>query len=151
MTSMIQIQELTLRLSQQIAANLCQADRAELEKSGVALDELAAACVEGDENYAVIYNHQPVAMYGCVDLGGGLGGPWLLCTSGAQAIPNMRRFALARRELRPMKEKFKALQNAVSKEHKQAQRFISALGFTLGKDVEHLAGFRHFFWEKTDV
>ena len=132
-----------------VLANLTDEDRAEFAASGLA-DSIGTVFNDGwlqsDLSGQVEFAGVPVAAYGCLPAGDGVGVPWMVATPGFRAHPKSA-MAVSHQVLGQMQTKCRRLMNWVHVNHTYAMRWLPRLRFTVGAEHVGPGGeFRLFTW-----
>lgn len=119
-----------------VVAQLCAADRAELDAAGIAdadamLREAVPMCAWAD---LVLWDGKPIAVFGVRPLPGGVGVPWMLSTVHLDGAGRRAVALQARREVARMREQFGALVNLVHCQNRRALAFVKWLGFDVDEE-----------------
>ena len=132
-----------------VLAHLTEEDRAEFDASGLA-ESIDAVFTEGwlksDLSGQVVLDGTPVAIFGCLSAGEGVGVPWMVATPGFRTRPR-RAMELSRQVIEAMQAQCRVLTNWVHARHGYAMRWLPRLGFKIGAECVGPGGeFRLFTW-----
>ena len=119
----------------ELAPRLRECDVKEVKASnGVTPLQALQFCATSKECNSIIHENRIIGMFGCADMGDGVGSPWLL---GSDEIPDIKEHFLPQSKewVERMQDQYKVLINYIDARNSYAFKWLKFLGFEFTKDV----------------